>query len=258
MDYFKRKGSSQGLIKGTEDYLKGGYISTSENGWTDNELCLRWFEDCFGPQTSPSKGKYRMLIVDGHASHISTKAIKYCINNNVVLVCLPSHSTDLLQPLDVGVFSPLATAYKLQLEKHTRLGVSYSIDKVDFIQLYGKAREEALTVKNMQSAWAKSGLVPLDSAVVTKKLPQPPTSGSTTPVLSIATQEDEFLLPFTPANAEQVKSLIQLHHQGEADSMAVMEKLTKACNSFMAQTHVQRVTNQELMRAQRLKTERAQ
>ena len=197
-----------------------------------------------------------MLIVDGHASHITTKAIKYCIINDIILVCLPSHSTDLLQPLDVGVFSPLATAYKLQLEKHTQLGVGYSVDNVDFIKLYGKAQEEALTVKNIQSAWAKSGLTPLDPTIVTKKLSQP--HPKTPPELSITTQGSEFQLPFTPANMEQVTSLIQLHQQSEADSIAVMRKLTKACNSFMAQNHFQQIATQELMQAQRQKAERAQ
>ncbi len=26
-------------------------ISLSENGWTDNKLCIQWMHDCFEPET---------------------------------------------------------------------------------------------------------------------------------------------------------------------------------------------------------------
>ena len=73
-----------------------------------------------------------MLILDGHTSYISTAAIEFCISQNIILLCLPAHTTHLLQPLDVGVFAPLATAYQNHVQRTTRLGASYSIDKVGF------------------------------------------------------------------------------------------------------------------------------
>ena len=77
-----------------------------------------------------------MLLVDGHASHITTAAIQYCVDYKIILLCLPPHTTHLLQPLDVGIFSPLATAYKSHVQRITRLGGSYHIDKVDFLKIY--------------------------------------------------------------------------------------------------------------------------
>lgn len=93
---------------------KDWHIATSVNGWTDNELGMEYLEQHFHPQTKEThstKG-YRILIVDGHDSHVSIKAIKFCITHKIVLLCLPPHSTHLLQPLDVGVFSPLSVYYK--------------------------------------------------------------------------------------------------------------------------------------------------
>ena len=72
----------------------------------------------------------------------------------------------MLQPLDVGVFHPLSTVYRVELEKHTRLGVGYSIDKSDFLLLYQKARNRALSTQNIQHAWSKSGLFPFNPAIV--------------------------------------------------------------------------------------------
>jgi len=53
-----------------------GHICISDNGWTDNELGIRWLEDCFSPETSKNqKGEWRLLLWDGHSSYISSTAI---------------------------------------------------------------------------------------------------------------------------------------------------------------------------------------
>jgi hypothetical protein len=131
------------LLKEWGDHLPNGHITISDNGWTDNKLFLEWLERCFEPETRKLHGdsEYRMLIVDGHASHISTDAIRFCIKHKIVLFNLPAHSTHLLQPLDVGIFASLAIAYKQRLLSRIRPGaLSYHIDKVDFLQMYQQAR----------------------------------------------------------------------------------------------------------------------
>ena len=77
-----------------------------------------------------------MLLIDDHASHITTQIIDYCISQKIILLCLPAHITHLLQSLDVEVFASLATAYKFHVQRVTRLEVSYLIDKTDFLELY--------------------------------------------------------------------------------------------------------------------------
>ena len=145
-----------------------GHISVTENGWTNNYIGRKWLEDCFEPETKShiSTGQYRMLIVDGHASHVTTAAIKFCIEKKIVLICLPAHTTHLLQPLDVGVFSPLATIHKRHVQERSRFAASYSIDKVDFLEIYQISREEAITPHNIASAWAKSGLKPFQPSLI--------------------------------------------------------------------------------------------
>lgn len=149
------------------EVLKEGHIAVSENGWTDNELGLAWLQKCFDPETIPSKeGDYRILCIDGHASHLTTQAIQYCVSRKIILLCLPAHTTHLLQPLDVGVFAPLATAYKNHVHRVTRLGASYSIDKVDFLELYQQARHDAITPVIIQKAWQKAGLLPFHPELI--------------------------------------------------------------------------------------------
>ena len=42
-----------------------------------------------------------LLIQDGHASHMSIGLIELARANDVHLLCLPAHTTHILQPLDV-------------------------------------------------------------------------------------------------------------------------------------------------------------
>jgi DDE superfamily endonuclease len=92
------------------------------------------------------------LLLDGHASHITTKAIKFCIASKIIPLCLPPHTTHLLQPLDVGIFAPLATAYKAGVQERSKYIVSYNINKVDFLEIMGAAQEKAITPINVQKA----------------------------------------------------------------------------------------------------------
>jgi hypothetical protein len=54
-----------------------------------------------------ANGKPRLLICDRYDSHITASWIAYCMNNNIILIVLPPHSSHLTQSLNVGVFKPL-------------------------------------------------------------------------------------------------------------------------------------------------------
>ena len=83
--------------KAQHEVLKEGYIAVSKNGWTDNELGLIQLEWCFTKETAvDQKGEYRILILDGHASYISTAAIEFYISQKTILLYLPAHITHLL------------------------------------------------------------------------------------------------------------------------------------------------------------------
>lgn len=99
--------NSKNLYK---DWLTGGpehaaYVS-STNGWMEGTLYLDWFE-IFLKHTDDVKDKPRVLVFDGHASHLSLALIQMARANNVVLLRLPAHMTHLLQPLDRAVFRPV-------------------------------------------------------------------------------------------------------------------------------------------------------
>jgi hypothetical protein len=74
---------------------------------------------------------------------------------------MPAHSSHILQPLDVGCFSPLKASYGKQVEGKMRLGINH-INKEEFLHLYYPAHVQAITEKNIQSGFAATGLVPFN------------------------------------------------------------------------------------------------
>ena len=110
-----------------------------------------------------------MLILDGHESHHSTEFELHCQQNNIITLCMPPHSSHLLQPLDVGCFGPLKQAYGRQVEDLMRMYINY-ISKLKFLCGFREAFFASITEKNIQGGFAGSGLVPYDLERVLSKL----------------------------------------------------------------------------------------
>jgi len=55
---------------------------------------LEWLRRYFEPVTrEKADGKTRLLIYDGHESHITSAFIGHCMRHNVELMILPPHSS---------------------------------------------------------------------------------------------------------------------------------------------------------------------
>ncbi|KAF2837713.1 DDE-domain-containing protein, partial [Patellaria atrata CBS 101060] len=84
------------------------------------------------------KGVYRLLILDGHSSHATPEFDQYCTENKIITLCIPSHTSHRLQPLDVSCYSSLKVAYGHEVQKLAYYRVPY-IDKEDFLAITGSA-----------------------------------------------------------------------------------------------------------------------
>jgi len=72
-------------------------VGVSENGWTTDEFGLIWLKKLFGPFTEGRKvGRYRLLILDGHRSHVTAEFDRYCTEYDIIVLCMPPHSSYLL------------------------------------------------------------------------------------------------------------------------------------------------------------------
>lgn len=98
-----------------EEDVPDWIYTTSENGWTSNNIAFNWLVHVFIPETQPIEKQPRILLMDGHRSHITVNFLWTCKQNNIHPIFLPAHSSHVLQPLDLSVFSVLKQNYKKQI-----------------------------------------------------------------------------------------------------------------------------------------------
>lgn len=159
-------------LRGTD-----GHATFSATGQSDTVLGLGLLRDHFVHFSSKIHGDSgnRLLIIDGYGSRISTQVIQFCLDHKIIALCFPPHITQILppyvlQPLDTGVWFPLAAAYKDCLREHFRIHRSHSVDTLQFLEICLVVRGVA-TIKNVQDAWKRSGLDPWNPEIVLSQLP---------------------------------------------------------------------------------------
>ncbi|KAM4066766.1 DDE superfamily endonuclease [Hirsutella rhossiliensis] len=139
-------------------------FTATKNGWTSDQTAVEWLEKVFIPKTRPSDSlERRLLVLDGHGSHETVDFMYLCYQHKIHLLFLPPHTSHVLQPLDLSVFSPLKHYYRKQVGFLSLLTDSSPVGKQNFLSCYQKAREQALTASNIKGGWKATGLWPVTS-----------------------------------------------------------------------------------------------
>lgn len=207
------------------------YFAVSEKGWTTNELGFSWLTKVFDPYTKPKVGKSkRLLLTDGHSSHINLRFIDYCDESGIILIILPPHSTHRLQPLDVGIFAPLANAYSYRIDQFIQSSSGFSrITKRLFWQLFHSAWQSALTLQNIRSAFASPGIYPFKPSKVLdmlkKKTPSPISS-------------DNEHIGKTPGSVRAIRRTIKAIQQEGGEFTQATQKMMKAAEKLVVQNEI--------------------
>ncbi|KID97311.1 DDE superfamily endonuclease, CENP-B-like protein, partial [Metarhizium majus ARSEF 297] len=153
---------------------QSAFFTTSETGWTNHELGKEWLIGVFDRFTKAKarNGRdYRLLITDGHSSHVNMDFLEWCEQHRIIVAVFPPHSTHRLQPLDVSLFSPLSTAYSNQLIQWTaKTQGLISLSKREFWNLFWNAFETSFSPENIASGWKRTGLMPFDPEVVLSQI----------------------------------------------------------------------------------------
>jgi hypothetical protein len=145
-------------------------VSSSPTGWTNDRLGLAWLKRFDQFTKKKARQAWRLLICDGHGSHITMEFLAYATKKRILVMVFPSHSTHTLQPLDVGLFGPLQSYYSSELAQVQQQSQGLlEVKKADFYGLFKSAYASAFTEKNILAAFEATGIWPMDRSIVTKK-----------------------------------------------------------------------------------------
>lgn len=239
---------------------KDWVISTTPNGWTTNEKGVEWIRH-FEKHTMPrTRGAYRLLTMDGHESHHSTEFELFCKEHKIITLCMPSHSSHILQPLDVGCFGPLKKAYGKEIEVLMRAGITH-ITKADFLPAFRAAFKAAMTDKNIQGAFRGAGLIPFDPKSVLSRLDIRP---RTPLAVEEATELPRLWVPKTPNNPTEATSQTDYikkrisHHQGSSPTsiLSAVDQITKGTCGIMHKLALLKSEVEQLRKANALLSKR--
>ena len=212
-------------------------LQINPNGWTDADIVVHWLKTVFHHHTKHSKGQFRLLLLDGHTSHISIEFIKFCEQMKIIALCLPPHSTHLLQPLDVGVFSPLNKAYKKLVSAKSQYG-AMNVTKVEFLNYIQKVKKQAMMIMNVMNEWREAGFISYDSQHVLFKLftssdvavVNSTFTTSTTPIIIRRIQNADnvllnHMIPFHHTHVELLQNAVLIVHANKIVLQRTNEKL---------------------------------
>ncbi len=148
-------------VEATDPEKHSVFFATSTSGWTNNDIGLAWLKVFERETGRGARTGYRLLLLDGHSSHVTMDFIDYCNEHKILLAVFPPHATHRLQPLDVGMFGPLSTAYSTELSNHLHHSQGLlSVAKGDFFELFWRAWGSTFKPETIRKSFEATGVHP--------------------------------------------------------------------------------------------------
>lgn len=140
----------------------GSIALCNKSGWMTGDNFSIAFEH-FIKHSKPSKEAPVLLMIDNHESHINLNVVANARKNGVIIVTFPPHCSHKLQPLDVSVYGPFKNYFKIAQNNWLTSNPGKTVNIYHLPKFAKLAYESAFTIKNIQMAFAKTGIFPLNS-----------------------------------------------------------------------------------------------
>lgn len=211
------------------------FYTTSENGWTSNKIGVEWLRQIYIPDSITHPERYRLLILDGHGSHIDIEFMLLCRQHRIHLLFIPPHSSHVLQPLDLAPFLVIKTKYRFQIRELAALDDAAPVKKERFISSYHQARDQGLSPRVIRAGWKASGISPynpqkvLESSQVINQPSTPPPSLPPQEALNIF-----YRTPQRPHDIYDQKRQLQSIEKMSRPTSSVLHKASKALSQAIS------------------------
>ena len=145
----------------------GMIVQRSSSGWMKGETFLYYLNEFKrylvgkGLLNIKDNNQKIILFVDGHSSHLSYGASKYCEESGIVLYCLYPNATHVQQPADVGIMNSLQGYWAREVQVYRMSHTGAAITSEKFPAMAMKAIIQ-ITAPVMKKAFECCGLYPFN------------------------------------------------------------------------------------------------
>lgn len=134
------------------------YLSRSDTGFVTSRLFLEWGTRVFFPELRRRRAELgyqgpAVLVMDGFGCHQTERFLELAAEENIITKFIPPHTSDQLQPLDLGIF-----ANQKRWQGNITVDADLNRQTKQIIKSCDSYRM-ATTPKNVIGAFRKGGLV---------------------------------------------------------------------------------------------------
>lgn len=179
------------------------------------------------------RGAKRLVLYNHFGSHLTRRFIKFCEDDNIFLFFLVAHTSHVLQPLDVGVFSVYKHWHSEAVEAATMTGCrKFTKDK--FLHSIAGIREKAFRPRTLKLEFKLTGHWPVNLNLITDELTtynlyRDEAPRSDTP--STTSRCTEFSTPKTAEKVRQMSDRINQYEPSPLHNKQGLEKLLKGAEA---------------------------
>jgi DDE superfamily endonuclease/Tc5 transposase-like DNA-binding protein len=225
----------QVLLRWFDAIQEDEHLAVTDTGYINDQLAYQWIQ-YFHKWTAPrAKGAWRLLFCDRFGSHLTRQVLEFCEKVQILPFFLPAHTSHILQPLDVGVFSVYKQYHAKVVEEATMTGCQ-KFTKDEFLHAIASIRQKTFRPSTIAVGWKLTGLWPINSDQVTKGLidydPQPG-SGSWSPEStpprpgSNTSNSTEFSTPKSIQKFKRISDRIKDQEPTSSSFLRNLQKLQK-------------------------------
>jgi hypothetical protein len=151
----------------------GATMAMSKKAWMTAFLFSAWLDHFILAlkrlgKISPSC--LHLLIMDGHSSHVTIDVVCKAKAIGLHLLTVPLHCSHAMQPLDVSVFKPFKSAFRVYRDIWTIQNQGRGAHKEVLASWVSKALRRALTKENILSGFRATSIFPFNSSKMDDKM----------------------------------------------------------------------------------------
>ena len=176
----------------TREEVAGTRYGLSSTGWVDTELFKQWLIKHFLKNAVGARPL--MLVLDGHSTHYQPELIKYAREYEVILFCLPPHTTHESQPLDASVFKPLKSHWHEACHTFVEQNPGKSITKYNFSKLLNTAWGKTMSPNIISSGFKRTGIYPFNPDAIDYGVAPDPVPEKDKQVTEVVSKANKLLL----------------------------------------------------------------